>query len=158
MKMIDLTPLYRNTIGFDRMESLLDSAFQSDVNHSSYPPYDIEALDENRYTISVAVAGFEENELDIEVESDVLTIKGQKSKDDDTEHHFLHRGIATRSFERKFNLAQYVEICNAKLNNGLLTIELKQEIPEAMKPRRIEIETETNPHLLERLAKSVKAA
>lgn len=156
MKMIDLTPLYRNTIGFDHMESLLDSAFQSDLSHSSYPPYDIEAFDENRYAISLAVAGFEENELDIEVESDVLTIKGMKSKDDDTEHRFLHRGIATRAFERKFNLAQYVEITNAKLNNGLLTIELKQELPETMKPKRIKIETDTP--LLEKVTKSIKAA
>ena len=156
MKMIDLTPLYRNSIGFDRLASLLDSAFQSDVGHSSYPPYDIEALDENRYAITLAVAGFEENELDIEVEGDVLSIKGQKSKDRDTEHHFLYRGIATRAFERKFNLAEYVEITNAKLYNGLLTIELKQELPEAMKPRRIKIETDT--HLLEHESKSKKVA
>ena len=156
MKTIDLTPLYRNSIGFDRLASLLDSAFQSDLNHTSYPPYDIEALDDNRYTITLAVAGFEENELDLEVEGNVLTIKGHKTHDENGERNYLHRGIATRTFERRFNLAEYVEITGARLNNGLLTVELRQELPESMKPRRIKIETDT--HLLEHASESDKAA
>lgn len=158
MKTIDLTPLYRNSIGFDRLATLLDSAFQSDITHPGYPPYDIEALEDNRYTITLAVAGFLEDELDIEVEGDVLTIKGHKIRVDDTDRKYLHRGIAARSFERKFNLAEYVEISGAKLSNGLLTVELKQELPESMKPRRIDIETDSDSHLLEHVQEKDKAA
>ena len=138
MTTIDLTPLYRNTIGFDRLASLLDSAFRAEQTNSSYPPYDIEALDEHRYAICLAVAGFTQDELDIQVERGVLTVKGRKQQDKD-QRKFLYQGIATRAFERKFNLADHVEITGAKLENGLLTIQLRHELPEAMKPRRIEI-------------------
>jgi len=141
MTTIDLTPLYRNTIGFDRLASLLDSALRTEPASTSYPPYDIEALDENRYAISLAVAGFKQNELDIEVERGELTVKGKKTEDKSKRSH-LYQGIATRAFERKFNLADHVEITGAKLDNGLLTIELKHELPEAMKPKRIEINSE----------------
>ncbi len=141
MTTIDLTPLYRNTVGFDRLASLLDNAFRTEQTGSGYPPYDIEALDENRYAISLAMAGFKQDELDIQVERGVLTVRGKKAEDK-SKHRYLYQGIATRSFERKFNLADHVEITGAKLDNGLLTIELKHELPEGMKPRRIEINTE----------------
>lgn len=142
MNAIDLSPLYRSTIGFDRMASLLDSAFTGDGSHSTYPPYDIELLEENRYAITLAVAGFSEDELDLVVEKGTLVVKGKKS--DEEERKFLHHGIAHRAFERKFNLADFVEVVGATMNNGLLTIELKKEVPEELKPRKIEIGSGSN--------------
>lgn len=139
MTHFDLSPLYRTTVGFDRLASLLDNAFLADQSTAGYPPYDIEALDENRYSVCLAVAGFKQEELDIQVERNVLTIKGRRS-DDTAKRNFLHQGIATRAFERKFNLADHVVITRAKLDKGLLIIELKHEVPEAMKPRHIEIQ------------------
>ncbi len=155
MTTIDLTPLYRNTVGFDRLASLLDNAFRIEQGNSSYPPYDIEALDEQRYAISLAVAGFNQEELDIQAERGVLTVKGKK-KEDKTKHNYLYQGIATRAFERKFNLADHVEITGARLDNGLLTIELKHELPEAMKPKKIEISTDSG--VLEHQANAEQAA
>lgn len=155
MTTIDLTPLYRNTVGFDRLASMLDNAFRAEQSNTSYPPYDIEALDEHRYAISLAVAGFTQEELDIQVERGVLTVKGKKA-DDKTKRNYLYQGIASRAFERKFNLADHVEITGAKLVNGLLTIELKHELPEAMKPKRIEISSDTN--VLEHRTETDKAA
>ncbi|MBC6907204.1 heat-shock protein [Saccharophagus sp. K07] len=137
MNTIDLSPLYRNSIGFDRLASLIDSALRSDSVTSGYPPYNIEMLGENRYAITLAVAGFDESELDITTEKGVLTVRGKKAKEE--ERHYLHQGIANRAFERKFNLADYVEVTGADLNNGLLTIRLVKEVPDAMKPRRISI-------------------
>ncbi len=137
MNPIDLTPLYRSSIGFDHFGALLDSALRSNKTTTGYPPYDIEVLDENEYSITLAVAGFEENELDIQVEKDVLTVSGKKETEENKE--YLYRGITTQSFEQKFNLADYIEVKGAKLLNGLLTIKLVKEVPEAMKPRRIEI-------------------
>ncbi len=137
MNNIDLTPLYRNSIGFDRIASMLDHALSSDSVAPGYPPYNIEVLEDNRYGITLAVAGFELNEINLQVEKGVLTIKGKKTADE--KKRYLHQGIANRAFERKFNLADYVEVTGAELNNGLLTINLKKEIPEAMKPRTIEI-------------------
>lgn len=137
MNSIDLTPLYRSSIGFDRLASLLDSSLKSDGSVTGYPPYNIEVLDDNRYGISLAVAGFAEDELDIKVEKGVLTIRGQKEAEG--ERKYLHHGIANRAFERKFNLADYVEVTGAELKNGLLTISLVKEIPEAMKPKTIAI-------------------
>ncbi|MBB3167532.1 Hsp20 family protein [Simiduia aestuariiviva] len=142
MNAIDLTPLYRNSIGFDRLAQLLDSAMSADTVTSGYPPYNIEELEENRYGITLAVAGFEENELDITVEKGVLTVRGKKQKEEDRK--FLHQGIANRAFERKFNLADYVQVIGADLSNGLLTISLVKEIPEAMKPRTIAINQRSN--------------
>lgn len=141
MTTIDLSPLYRNTIGFDRLAAMLNGAFRAENSHSSYPPYDIESLDDDRYAITLAVAGFTQDEIDIEVERGVLSIRGRKADDNDS-RHFLYQGIATRAFERKFNLADHVEIINARLADGLLTIELKHEIPEAMKARRIDINSD----------------
>ncbi|MBX2838818.1 MAG: Hsp20 family protein [Gammaproteobacteria bacterium] len=139
---IDLTPLYAHTVGFDRFGSLLDSAFNADRSQSGYPPYDIELIDENKYSITVAVAGFKESELDLQVENGVLTIRGKKTAQN-KDSRFLHRGIATRSFERKFNLADHVEVVNARLDNGLLILSLEREIPEEMKPRKITVESVT---------------
>lgn len=136
MATIDLTPLYRSTIGFDRMASILDAAMRADTTNG-YPPYNIEVVEENRYQISIAVAGFEESELDLEVERGVLTVRGRKAEEG--QRQFLHKGIAFRSFERKFNLADHVEVEGAALKNGLLVIELLKVIPEQMKPRRIPI-------------------
>ena len=137
MKSIDLTPLYRNSIGFDRLATMLDSALSADTVSNGYPPYDIEILDENRYAIVLAVAGFEQDELDIKVEKGVLSVQGKKAAE--KERNYLHHGIANRAFERKYNLADYVEVTGADLSNGLLTISLAKEIPEAMKPRTIDI-------------------
>lgn len=136
MATIDLTPLYRSTIGFDRMASILDAAMRADTSNG-YPPYNIEALEENRYLISVAVAGFDEKELDLEVERGVLTVRGRKADEDNKQ--YLHKGIAFRSFERKFNLADYVQVDGATLKNGLLVIQLLKVVPEQMKARRIPI-------------------
>ena len=138
MTTIDLSPLYRSSIGFDRMASLLDSAMRSQKASTGFPPYDIEGTGENRYAITLAVAGFEESELEIQVENGVLRIRG-KEADEDAEKTYLYRGIANRNFERKFNLADHVEVHGADLRNGLLTIELVKEVPEAMKPRSIAI-------------------
>jgi len=138
MNTIDLTPLYRSSIGFDRMGSLLDNALRSQKAGVGFPPYDIETTGEDRYAITLAVAGFEESELDIQVEKGVLCVRGKKA-DEGEERSYLYRGIANRSFERKFNLADYIEVRGADLKNGLLTISLVKEIPEAMKPRSIAI-------------------
>ncbi|MGH1485849.1 MAG: Hsp20 family protein [Cellvibrionaceae bacterium] len=142
MNAIDLTPLYRNSIGFDRLASLFDNTLGAETVSATYPPYNIEVLEENRYAITLAVAGFTESDIDITVEKSVLKVSGQKAKEkehDSLKHKYLHQGIASRSFERKFSLADYVEVTSASLSNGLLTIELAREIPEAMKPRTIAI-------------------
>ncbi len=139
---IDLTPLYANTVGFDRFGSLLDAALSGDRQAAGYPPYDIELVGENKYSITLAVAGFMDNEVDVQVEKGVLTISGKK-EDQRKDSRYLHRGIATRSFERKFNLADHVEVVNAQLDNGLLRVSLVKEIPEAMKPRKIPVGSST---------------
>ncbi len=142
MNSIDFTPLYRNSVGFDRLASLIDNAMRSDATSSSYPPYNIEMMEADHYAISIAVAGFDQDEIDIDVEKGVLTVRGKKAKQ--KERKFLYQGIAERAFESKFNLADYVEVIDAKLNNGLLTIHLVKEIPEAMKPRKISINTDSS--------------
>ncbi|MHA7873750.1 MAG: Hsp20 family protein [Hyphococcus sp.] len=136
MRTFDLTPLYRSTVGFDRMFDLLDAAGKAESG--GYPPYNIERLDENDYRITLAVAGFGEDDLDIEVRENTLTVKGVRGDADDN-REFLYRGIAGRSFERQFQLAEHVKIAGASLVNGLLNIDLQREIPEAMKPRKIAI-------------------
>ncbi|MCI0507145.1 MAG: Hsp20 family protein [Gammaproteobacteria bacterium] len=141
MKTIDLTPLYRSSIGYDHLASLLDNMFRADSALPGYPPYDIEMVDENRYAITLAVAGFTEDELNIQVERGVLTVRGEKAAGVE-KRNYLYQGIASRTFERKFNLAEYVEVTGAKLSNGLLTIGLKREVPETMKPKRIAISSD----------------
>lgn len=139
MNTIDLTPLYRSTVGFDRFGSLLDAAFGAEKSSASgYPPYNIEVVDNDRYAITLAVAGFDRADVDIQVENGVLTVRGNQNADD-ADRKYLYRGIANRSFERKFTLADHVEITGAELNNGLLVLHLVRELPEAMKPRKIEI-------------------
>jgi len=135
---IDLTPLYANTVGFDRLGTLLDAAMSAERRTTGYPPYDIELVDESRYAITLAVAGFQESEIDVQVERGVLTVRGRR-EDPKKDSRYLHRGIATRSFEQKFNLADHVEVVSAQMDNGLLKIALVKEIPEAMKPRRIPV-------------------
>ncbi len=152
MKTIDLTPLYRNSVGFDRFASLLDNAFRAESASGGYPPYNIESLEENNYAITLAVAGFTQDELDINVERGVLTIRGERAKAEGK--HYLYQGIANRTFERKFNLADYIEITGADLENGLLTIKLLKRIPEAMKPRSIAINGK--PRVAPELEKSVE--
>ena len=138
MTTIDLTPLYRSSVGFDRFGSLLNTALRGEQVSTGYPPYNIEATGEDNYDITLALAGFQENELDIQVEKGVLTIRGRKDPVEE-KRNFLYQGIANRNFERKFTLADHVEVTGAKMENGLLSISLKREIPEAMKPRKIEI-------------------
>lgn len=150
MRTFDFSPLYRSAIGFDRLAQLADSALRSDAQ-PSYPPYNIELVDENRYRISMAVAGFERDELEIETERDTLKVTGRHQKAT-TEKTYLHRGIAARDFEHRFQLADHVKVVGAGLENGLLNIELVREIPEAMKPRKIEIGGVEPADLLERKA------
>ncbi len=138
--MFDLTPLYRTTIGFDRLASILDTIGRLEANAPSYPPYNIERLGEDEYRITMAVAGFSEDDLTIEVKENALTISGnRKEKTENTVGEFLHQGIAARSFERRFQLAEFVEVTGATLENGLLHVNLKRELPEKMKPRTIAI-------------------
>lgn len=140
MRNFDLTPLYRSTVGFDRFANLIDQALTADVSANSYPPYNIEKIGENNYRITLAVAGFSMGDLDIEAREGVLIVKGGKApQDGDDAPVYLHRGIAERSFERRFQLADHVRATGAELENGLLHIELVHEIPDALKPRRIEI-------------------
>ena len=137
--MFDFAPLYRSTVGFDRLANMLDQAAGVDAN-SGYPPYNIERTSEDEYRITMAVAGFGEDDLNIEVKENTLTVTGKKAeKSEDEGPQVLHRGIATRSFERRFQVADHVEVTGAGLENGLLFITLKREIPEAMKPRSIAI-------------------
>jgi len=134
---IDFSPLYQSAIGFDRMASLLDSVARD--SKPSFPPYNIELVEENKYRITMAVAGFREDELDITSEQNTLLITGRQESAD-SEPNFLYQGIAARNFERKFQLAEHVKVNGARLENGLLHVELEREIPEAMKPRRIAID------------------
>ena len=139
MRTFDLTPLYRSTVGFDRLFSLLDQATGLE-SAPSYPPYNIERTGENAYRITVAVAGFAEPELSIEVKENTLTIRGEKqTKQNEKNGEVLYQGIAARAFERRFQLADHVEVKGAALENGLLHVDLAREIPEAMKPRSVPI-------------------
>ena len=145
MTNFDFTPLFRSAIGFDRLADALETATR--VENGGYPPYNIERTSEDHYRISMAVAGFSQNDLVLEVKENILKVSGAK-KDDANERQFLHRGIATRSFERSFQLADYVRVLGAELKDGLLHVDLAREIPEAMKPRRIEIRSDDD-HLIE---------
>lgn len=140
MRHVDFSPFYRSTVGFDRLFTMLDSLAQPEQTTSSYPPYNIERSSEDNYTITMAVAGFAEEDLDIEARENTLTVRGEKkASEDGDEATFLHRGIATRAFERRFQLADHVLVENASLKNGLLYIELHREVPEDKKLRKIEI-------------------
>ena len=146
MRTIDFTPLYRSAVGFDRLAGLLESAARTSQD-SGWPPYNIETTGENAYRIEIAVAGFKPDELTLEVKENLLTVTGRKTANDintdgaAAQKTYLHRGLAERDFERRFQLADYVVVTEADLDNGLLAISLKRELPEALKPRRIEIGT-----------------
>ncbi|MCF2857057.1 Hsp20 family protein [Pseudoalteromonas sp. SMS1] len=140
MRTVDLSPLYRSFIGLDHLASLMDSAQRSSEKQSGFPPYNIEALDEDKYQITMAVAGFSEQELSLHSENNTLIVTGEKSnKETQQERKFIHQGIAERNFERKFQLGDHIKVLGAELENGLLVIDLEREVPEAMKPRKIEI-------------------
>jgi molecular chaperone IbpA len=148
MRQFDFAPLYRSTVGFDRLAQLLDSVggFEAD----SYPPYNIERLGENEYRITMAVAGFTKDEIKVEVKESALLVNGEK-KPDDKERTFMHRGIAARAFERRFQLADHVEVKGAELKDGLLHVDLVRNLPERMKPRTISIVSDAG-------AKQIEAA
>lgn len=138
MRTLDLTPLYRATVGFDQIADLMDRTLASDASNTSYPPYNIEKTDDDAWRISIAVAGFGENDLAIEVKDRGLHVTARKA-DDDAAKTYLHRGIATRAFERRFQLAEHVRVTGAAHENGMLHIDLVREVPEALKPRQIKI-------------------
>ena len=142
MRTYDFTPLYRSAVGFDRLARQLENAARSSQDNG-WPPYNIETLGENAYRIEIAVAGFTPDELNIEAKENQLTVTGKKAANDETttQKTYLHRGLAERDFERRFQLADYVVVKGASLANGLLSIDLQRELPEALKPRRIEIAT-----------------
>lgn len=147
MRNMDLTPLYRASIGFDRIADLMDRALSSDISATTYPPYNIEKTGEDAYRISIAVAGFSADDLSVEMKEGAVIVSARKAEEDEGKT-YLHRGIATRAFERKFALADHVRVTGASHVNGMLHIELVREIPEALKPRRIEI-AKTTPQTVE---------
>ena len=138
MRDFDFSPLFRSAIGFDRLPSLIDTALRSDVSVGSYPPYNIEKVSDDAYRVTLAVAGFGLDELNVEMRDGLLIVKGARPEGEQ-KASYLHRGIAERAFERRFQLAEHVEVRGAGLDNGLLAIDLVREVPEALKPRRIEV-------------------
>ncbi len=151
MTTIDFSPLFRSMIGFDRLASSLESAYRAEPG--GYPPYNIEVTGDDRYRITMAVAGFAEGDLDLQVKENILTVSATK-KEEDEATQYLYRGIATRSFERQFQLADYVRVADARMKDGLLHVDLVREIPEAVKPRKIEIRADVGGKLLEGEAKA----
>lgn len=139
MRAFDFSPLYRATIGFDRVADLMDRALATEVTQPTYPPYNIEKTDENAYRITIAVAGFASDELTVELREGALIVTGRKADEADTSRSYLHRGIATRAFERRFALADHMKVTGASHADGMLNVDLVREVPEALKPRRIEI-------------------
>lgn len=138
MRHFDFAPLYRSSVGFDQLASLMDRVLSAEAGQSSYPPYNIEKTAEDAYRISIAVAGFGADDLGIEVKENALVVTARKAEEAD-EKTYLHRGIATRAFERRFHLADHVRVIGASHEDGMLHIDLEREIPEALKPRRIAI-------------------
>lgn len=140
MRTFDLAPLYRATVGFDQIADLMDRVMTNDTGQTNYPPYNIEKTADDAWRISIAVAGFADTDLSVEVRENALIVTARKGEDD-SERRFLHRGIATRAFERRFHLADHVRVTGASHENGMLHVNLAREVPEALKPRRIEIAT-----------------
>jgi molecular chaperone IbpA len=140
MRSFDFSPLYRSTVGFDSVTRLLESALRADEGQSTYPPYNIEKTGENAYRITMAVAGFGEDDINITAQDNSLVVTGKLARTEE-EKKFLHRGIAGRAFERRFELAEHVRVASASLVNGLLHVDLVKEVPEAKKPRTVKIET-----------------
>ena len=151
MRTFDLSPLFRSTVGFDRMTRLMESALNADEAALSYPPYNIEKTGDDDYRITMAVAGFAPEDIDVTQKEQVLLVAGRQSKDGD-QRQYLHRGIAGRAFERRFQLADHIKVTGASLANGLLHVELKREVPEAAKPRSIRITDATATAALEQKA------
>ena len=138
MRTFDFAPLYRSSVGFDQIANLMDRVLTSDTSTPSYPPYNIEKTDDDAYRITIAVAGFGEDDLSVEVRETALIVSARKA-DEDAEKTYLHRGIATRAFERRFHLADHVHVTGAAHANGMLHIDLERQVPEALKPRQIQI-------------------
>jgi len=141
MRTLDFSPLYRSTVGFDRLANMLDSAMTADAGAPGYPPYNIEKTAEDAYRITIAAAGFSEDELNVESRDSQLVISARKPDAAEGERVFLHRGIAARAFEKRFQLADHVRAVSATVENGLLHVDLVREVPEALRPRRIAIQT-----------------
>ena len=139
MRNFDFAPLYRATVGFDQIADMMDRVLSSEVNETTYPPYNIEKTADDAYRISIAVAGFSEQDLGVELREGQLIVTARKQSEDETQRTFLHRAIATRAFERKFQLADHVRVTGATHADGMLHIDLVREMPEALKPRQIEI-------------------
>jgi molecular chaperone IbpA len=148
MTTLDFSPLFRSTVGFDRLSRLMDAALRNDEVSGGYPPYNIESLGENAYRVTMAVAGFSPEDLTITTQENTLVVSG-KMKNSDDNAKYLYRGIAGRAFERRFQLADFIKVTGARLVNGLLHIELVREVPEAMKPRTIKIESADSGKVLE---------
>ncbi|KZY69561.1 hypothetical protein A3742_04005 [Oleiphilus sp. HI0071] len=140
MRTLDFSPLYRTAIGYDHVLNMLENATRGEAKNTGYPPYNIEVIEQDKYQITLAVAGFAESDIEITSEHNKLTIKGKQTSEQEG-RKFLHQGIAARNFERTFELADHVKVVDADLKNGLLQINLVKEIPEAMKPRKIDIGT-----------------
>ncbi|MBI5162965.1 MAG: Hsp20 family protein [Magnetospirillum sp.] len=149
MRTFDLSPLFRSTVGFDHLSRMLDAAARVDEAALSYPPYNIEKLGEDTYRITMAVAGFGAEDIDLTSQDHTLVITGRARKDDGTPVQYLHRGIAGRPFERRFELADFIRVEGASLVDGLLHVDLVREVPEAMKPRTIAIQTKSQPRVIE---------
>ena len=140
MTTFDFSPLYRSAIGFDHLASLLDNISTNDRSTSSYPPYNIELIKDDEYRITMAVAGFSDDDINVEVENNTLTVASNREEEKNgAEINYLHRGIAERNFQRQFKLADHIKVTGARLENGLLHVELQREIPESMKPHQIAI-------------------
>jgi len=154
MRTYDFSPLYRSTVGFDRLANIMDQVLSSEVSSQSYPPYNIEKTGDDAYRISVAVAGFGDDELTIEAKDGQLVISGKKAADEGEAPTYLHQGIAFRAFERRFQLADHVRATGAVTENGLLHVDLVREVPDALKPRQIEI---NGPKAIEGKANKAKA-
>lgn len=154
MRTFDLTPLYRATVGFDRVAEMMDRVLATEPR-DSYPPYNIEKTGEDAWRITIAVAGFTDKELSVEVKDRALVVSGKKTEDDTEGRTFLHRGIATRAFQRRFHLADHVQVTGATHADGLLHIDLVREVPEELKPRQIEIQRAPAPDMVEGEAKTV---
>ena len=150
----DFSPLFRSTIGFDRLARLVDSATRVDSTALSYPPYNIEKTGEHAYRLTMAVAGFSPSELDVTVQENTLLVTGKAQKEEEKKNGtgYLHRGIARRAFERRFQLADHIRVAGASLDNGLLHVDLVREVPEALKPRKIEVTTGSSAKALEQKA------
>jgi molecular chaperone IbpA len=153
MRTFDISPLYRSTVGFDRLFDMLDQTARLEPM-TNWPPYNIEKAGDDQYRITMAVAGFSPDEIELTQHGSALLVTGHKGSEDDKQ--YLHRGIATRAFKQTFNLADHVKVTGASLENGLLTVDLVREVPEALKPRRIEIATNTQPVMAQDNVKQIE--